>query len=223
MSAHSSYILVLAIALAQVSRAALVSFGLDPNVALVTYTLFFLWPGYLLHVKSRSRDLAAVLLQSSRATTYGVSFLFLIPLNALVVTAANPSTILLTPMVGLGLAAVIGVSLKRTYKETAFFSKEELHEYSSMIMNAGTACIWVTVAIGYFNLILTHGLLDTPLGLVTVASVVAVNAGVSLWSEHKSARNLNHLFSALRQSGWTKKVETARKIAYRKDRRSRRD
>ena len=219
VSSYTGFLLVAIIAIAQVSRAILVSDGMNSQLALVVYTLFFLWPAYLSQVKARGHDLPVKLLQSTRATAYGLSLLVLIPSNAILVTAANPSTIFLTPIVGFGLAAVLAVSLKRAYQESRYFTGQELHEYSSMIANAGTACNWVSIAVGYSNLLLAYGVLNTAVGIGGVAAAVIVDGGVSYWSEWKSSKNMRKLLGMVRQSGWAGKVEKAHKIAEQRERR----
>lgn len=102
-------------AVALLSRTFLVYAGFDSRLATVVYATLFLWPTYIFYRKASLPNLAMSFLQRSRAATYGISFLFLIPINALIVSSVDPASLLLTPVVGLGLAWLLNMGLRRAY------------------------------------------------------------------------------------------------------------
>jgi hypothetical protein len=209
VSDFRNFILAVISAVALLSRTFLVFMGLDARLSTIVYVLFALWPAYLFYIKSRPDDLATTFLQSSRAATYGISFLLLVPINSLVVTPAQPFSILLTPAVGLVLAAMVGVTLAHFSEEIRMFDVRQRNEYKEMIAGAGAACIWITVAIGFLNLVIFEGSLAASMGVALIVSIV--NGGVAVWKDYGSVRHMKLLAESLSSTGWPLKVQRSRK------------
>jgi hypothetical protein len=208
VSGFSSFVLFVVSAVAVLSVAFLVSYGLDPNLAKIVYGTFFIWPAYLLYIKAHLTDLPRAFLQTIRAATYMVSFVFLIPMNSLVVTPTVPLSILLTPVVSLVLVGILMGSFRYFYEEVKLFDSVQVKQFSGMIVNAGVACIWLSCAIAFLNLGFVFG--SVAILEAAVPSGILMS-GITYWNERKSAKSMKNLAESLTSSGWPQRVDRARR------------
>lgn len=101
---------------------------------------------------------------------------------------AQPSSILLIPVVGLGLAWLLKTTFSKFSPELRLFDPRQLKDYAAVVADAGAVSIWTTVAIGFLNLTLVSGSPADELGCALFVSVLIV--GVAAFKERGSSRHV---------------------------------
>lgn len=186
-----------------ITDGAALSFGLDNKLVWIASIVLFVWPIYLITEKFPEEEPEVSYLQSVRATIYFTELLVLIPANGFLITPRNPITILLTPLVSM-LLVFLDVMIYRGYRdEVKVFDKRQMNLFYRMIIEAGAASIWLSVAIVQANFVIGD---NGALSLVLDVLFALVWGFVAYWRETKSANSAQQLAEQLRKSRWQQKL-----------------
>ncbi|MGD0549112.1 MAG: hypothetical protein ABSA81_01035 [Candidatus Bathyarchaeia archaeon] len=207
---RKEFLLILIPAILPVVDAAVVSFGLDMKLIWVPSFVLVAWPIYLLTEKFPTEEPELAFLQSVRASIYFFDLLWLIAGNGLLVTPLNLTTFVFTPLVAL-VSVLIDVGILHSHRaEVKLFDNEQSRLFTSMVMGAGFASVWLSVAV-----VQTDFVIWTSKGEVFSILIGIAFSGVlgyfAYRREAKSAKFARELADSLKRSRWHRKLRFQRR------------
>jgi hypothetical protein len=201
-------LLVLIPGVIAIADAALVYYGLASLVIWLGSIVLFVWPLYLITEKFPEDQPELSYLQSVRATIYFTELCFLLFANGFLITPSKPVTFLYVPLVSLT-TVLLDIMILRGYREEIrLFDKEQIRLFIWMIFYAGSACIWLSIAIVQFNP--SSGADQT---LVVISDILfgLLMGFLAYLHERRSVKLAQNLADSLKATRWQRRAVFRRK------------
>jgi hypothetical protein len=201
-------LLVLIPGVIAIADAALVYHGLASLVVWLGSVVLFVWPIYLITEKFAEDQPELSYLQSIRATIYFTELGFLLFANGFLIVPSNPVTFLYVPLVSLT-TVFFDIMILRGYRdEIRLFDEEQNRFFIWMIFYAGSACIWLSMAIVQFNL--SSGA-DQAVVVILDILIGLLMGFLALLHERRSVKLAQQLAGSLKATRWQRRANSRRK------------